>query len=58
MKSCLSSTIESELITLSMLNNLIFQQLGFNFISNTFRIGFSLVEYISVNLNFYEMNKL
>ena len=27
-------------------------------ITNTFRIGFSLVEYITENINFHEMNKL
>ena len=54
MESCLISSIESQTCTNGMLDKLFSRHLGFIFNNNTLRIGFSLVDYITENISFYE----
>ena len=61
MQSCLGSFIQTKTWNNdknSILNKFFSRDLGFLFITNIFRIGFSLVEYFTENINFREMNKL
>ena len=44
MESCLSSSIESEICINGILNKFFLQHLGFIFIINAFKIGFSIDE--------------
>ena len=56
MQSCPSSFIQLKTQINGMLNKFFEIFFVFVFISNTFRIGFSLVEYKIDNINFHEMN--